>query len=122
MIRLSGRVLLLIPPFSGSVSLLQVFIPILSQGGSASRYGVAFFCILCLKLLCSFLPWFIRVQAQDNPFQVRILSQIGVQWALVQAAQSHGIACDRPVQGAEAHQVDGGFESLLLRQRNPPYS
>ncbi len=39
-----------------------------------------------------------------------VLPQIGLQSAIVQAAQGYGIAGDFGVEGAEAHQVDGRFE------------
>ena len=54
--------------------------------------------------------WPVRVQAKNDPLQVWILPQVGVQRALVQAAQSHGVAPHLPVQGAEAHEVDGCLE------------
>ena len=39
-----------------------------------------------------------------------MLPQVGIQYAAMQAAKGDDIAADLPVQGAEAHQVDGGLE------------
>ena len=39
-----------------------------------------------------------------------MLPQVGIQCAAMQAAKGDDIAADLPVQGAEAHQVDGGLE------------
>ena len=100
----------LFPPFSGPASLQQVLVPILALGGGAGGYGVTFFCVLRLELLCSFPPWPVRVQAKNDPLQMWILPQVGVQRALVEAAQGHGVAPHLPVQGAEAHKVDGSLE------------
>ena len=93
-----------------TASLLQVSIPVLPLGGRPSGHRIALLPILRLELLCGLPAWAVIVQTQDDPLQVRILPQVGVQRALVQAAQGHSIAGDRPVQGAEAHQVDGGLE------------
>ena len=43
--------------------------------------------VLRLELLCGFPPWPVRVQAKNDPLQMWILPQVGVQRALVQAAQ-----------------------------------
>ena len=82
----------LFPPFSGPASLQQVLVPILALGGGAGGYGVAFFCVLRLELLCSFPPWPVRIQTQDDPLQMGIFPQVGVQGALVESAEGHGVA------------------------------
>ena len=107
---LSGRSLSLIPPFPGPAALLQVLVPVLPVGGRPGGYGVALLGVLLPELLCGLLSRPVRVQAQNNLFQMRVLPQVGVQRPLIQSTQGHGVAGDRPVQGAEAHQVDGGLE------------
>ena len=42
--------------------------------------------------------------------QVGVIPQVGVQPALVESAQGNGIGADLPVEGAEAHQVDGSLK------------
>ncbi len=111
---LSGRSLPLIPPFPGPAALLQVLVPVLPVGGRPGGYGVALLGVLLPELLCGLLSRPVRVQAQDDLFQMRVLPQVGVQRPLVQSAQGYGVAGNRPVQGAEAHEVDGGLE-----HRNP---
>ena len=90
--------------------MLQKLVPVLPVGGRPGGYGVALLGVLLPELLCGLLSRPVRVQAQDNLFQMRVLPQVGVQRPLVQSAQGHGVAGDRPVQGAEAHQVDRGLE------------
>ena len=51
--------------------------------------------------------------------------QVGIQCAAVQAAKSNGVAAHLPVQGAKAHQVDGGFKDrhpIQSRVTGPPES
>ena len=83
MIRLSGRWLLLIPPFSGPASLLQVSIPVLPLGGRPGGHRIALLPILRLELLCGLPAWAVIVQTQDDPLQVRILPQARVPVAIV---------------------------------------
>ena len=80
------------------------------MGGRPGGYGVALLGVLLLELLCGLLSRPVRVQAQNNLFQMEILTQVSVQRPLVQSAQGYGVAGDRPVQGAEAHEVDGSLE------------
>ena len=52
----------------------------------------------------------ICVQAQHHMAQVGIVPQVGVQPSLIEPTQGHSVGSHLPMEGAEAHQVDGGFE------------
>lgn len=98
---LSGDSLVLTPPFSVLFALLKVLVPVFALGGRSGRHCVAFLSVLRPELRPGLMSWSVRVQAQDDPLQVGILPQVGVQRALAEAAQGHGIAPYLPVQGAE---------------------
>ena len=92
----------------------QVLVPVLALGGNLNGHGIALLGVLVQELLRCLLSRPIRVQAQDDLLQVGIFPQVVVQRPPVQPAQGNGVAPHLPVQGAEAHQVDGSLENCYM--------
>ena len=90
----------------------QSLVPVLSAGRQAILHGIPHFLILGSELRRRHTPPLVRVQAENDPPQVGVLLQIGIQSAVVESAQGNSVASQGAVQGTTAHQVDRSLEGI----------
>lgn len=74
------------------------------------RDGIPLLCVLLPHPFRCRLPRSVRIQAQINLLQVRIVPEVGIQRAVVETAKGHGAVFHAAVEGAVAHQVYRGFK------------
>ena len=89
---------------------LQMFVPIFALYRDDIRHGIALRCVLPVHPLRRLPVRSIRVQAQNDPPQMGVLLQVGVQRPLIQAVQCDCVAPHFRVQREKAHKVNGRFE------------
>ena len=88
---------------------MQILIPVLAAAGFLHGHGIAQGCVFVLELPNGFLPRLVRVQTQRNTADLRMRLQIGLQCAVIKAAEGQRVRCV-PVECEIAHQVDRCLE------------